>query len=671
MEALRRDVADLSPSLHFRDIDLLPRICPAQEVKRKRDGSLATTYTGVVHLDVEKIGSPQEAEAIKAKAAAWPTTLATFMGSSGRTVKILVRGTLDDGTTPTKPEHINAFHTRLYEETARVYSTLLQRTLRPRQPKPQDCFRWTYDPTAYYNGNAMPVRLSLSDLASNVTPDNEAAHEYGPTSNIPSAINNSNARRRFATAFEETQKKYAGAELTPAAELNATAAEAYTEGLPLEETIRQAYVSMHWHDLGIAGIREAVESVYTELASKGKSAEKRSMQSISAQLQAFMSAHYDLRYNELTNGVEWRQNNSSAYTFLPLDSRVMNTMIQACHDNGIEVFDRDMKRYLGSTRIRNYNVALAYLSEVRGQWDGTTDYIGALADRVPCRNPNWREWFHTWFLGMVAQWMGMGSVYGNAVVPLLIGPQGCGKSTFGQLILPPELREAGYRELVDFSSKLEAERMLSTSLLINLDEFNQISEKTQQGFLKNLIQKSSIKGRRPYSSVTQNMQRYASFVATTNLADALSDPSGSRRYIIADILNGTIIDNKPAFYYTEVYAQALSEIESGRLTYFTPDEVNKIENYNSTYVNMKAEVRQFLDVFELATEVDAGATKRKVSDIAKIVYKQTGFKYSKSDIVNLGHWLTAQARCGRVTKTTANGTAVYLVREIQNDEGVE
>ncbi len=669
VEALRREVGDLPPSFHFRDIDLLPRVCPGEIEQRKRDGSTKTTYTGIVHLNVDNIGSAQEAEAIKAKAAAWPTTLATFVGSSGLTVKVLVRGTLDNGKTPKERNVIDAFHSRLYDETARVYSTLLQKPLRPRKAKPQDCFRWTYDPTAYYNAKAMPVMLSLGQVMSGTQGTDDSAHEYGPTSNAPSQANESNARRRFATAFakalEHSERYYTAEE-----ELNAVAAEAYAEALPLEQTIRQAIVSTHWYDLGRDKIRETVESVYTEMDSKSKKSRSKgstgsTMQMLNSRLQEFMAAHYDLRYNELTNGVEWRPNNSASYVFSPLDDRTMNTMIQACHDNGIEIFDRDMKRFLGSTLIRNYNAARAYLQEVEGQWDGKTDYIGMLADRVPCRNPKWRDWFHTWFLGMVAQWDGWNTVYGNAVVPLLIGPQGCGKSTFGQLILPPELREIGYRELVDFSSKLEAERMLSTSLLINLDEFNQISEKTQQGFLKNLIQKSAVKGRRPYSSTVQSLPRYASFIATTNLSDVLNDPSGSRRFIIADIRSGSIIDTEPRFYYPKVYAQALSELEQGRHYYFTPQEVNEIESYNASYMTLRPEVSQILDNFELLTEHEDGCRKMKVTDIAFHIKRRTGYAFSKSGLQYLGRWLTAQARLGRVSKTNINGTAAYLVRELE------
>ena len=287
-----------------------------------------------------------------------------------------------------------------------------------------------------------------------------------------------------------------------------------------------------------------------------------------------------------------------------------------------------------------------------------------MADRVPTDNPHWRERFHTWFLGMVAQWEGWNISHGNAVVPLLVGAQGCGKSTFGQMLLPPELRDVGYRELVDFTSKQDAERMLCNSLLINLDEFNQISEKIQQGFLKNLIQKSSVKGRRPYSSVTLNMPRFASFIATTNMADVLSDPSGSRRFIIAEIKDGHAINLNGPIPYGAMYAQAQTELSEGRRAYFTAEEVTAIEADNAVFTTLKPEVRRFLDVFQPATTRAEGTVALRLTELVTEIRNLTGFAYSDRGFNYLGRWLTTEAKAGRIRKTLHNGSPVYLVRHI-------
>ncbi len=671
VEAFRHELKDLPPFLHPKLKDQLPLICPGQLVRRRRNGTQSIAYTGVVLLEVSNLSSTEEAEELRAKAAAWPTTLLAAIGASGRSLKILVRGSFDDGSLPTDVAVIDRFHQQLYNICSTVYASVLGTTLKSKNPQPADTFRWCGDASAHYDGQAATVKVSRGLVSSTGSRTDDDAKEYGAQSSQPSLENNSLWRRRFALAYAAAceQDESATAAQHPdkevlSSELEAVAIEAIRLGIPQEDCVRQARLHPRWRELDNELQRAIIESAYMENSQLAGRNHNHSMQELSFRLQEFINTRYDLRFNVLTNGVEWRRNDAASFIFQPLDTRVMNTMIQECHESGLDVFDRDMKRYLGSTRIREYNVARAYLRSVKGEWDGHTDHIGALADRVPCRNPHWREWFHTWFLGMVAQWDGWDTVHGNSVVPLLIGQQGCGKSTFGQLILPPELREAGYRELVDFTSKQDAERMLSNSLLICLDEFNQISEKIQQGFLKNLIQKSSVKGRRPYSSVTQNLPRYASFIATTNMADVLSDPSGSRRFVVADIRDGSLINTQPPYYYSQIYAQAMVEIEQGRRHYFTAEEVREIETYNATYNAMRPEVSRFLDIFELAADNEAGNIKLKLSDITKTIKKQTGYDYSDKAFNYLGRWLTSEARAGRVRRTMANGSPHYCLKAL-------
>ena len=114
---------------------------------------------------------------------------------------------------------------------------------------------------------------------------------------------------------------------------------------------------------------------------------------------------------------------------------------------------------------------------------------------VPTKNPHWEDWFYTWFLGMVRQWQVSNfAKYGNQAVPLLISTQGWNKTTFCEQLLPPEL-SWGYTGNLQMDDKRQVLQQMAQMLLINLDEFNQISPKTQQGFLKNLLQKSSVKMR--------------------------------------------------------------------------------------------------------------------------------------------------------------------------------
>ena len=147
---------------------------------------------------------------------------------------------------------------------------------------------------------------------------------------------------------------------------------------------------------------------------------------------------------------------------------------------------------------------------------------------------------------------------------MLVGAQGTRKSTFCRDLIPPELR-GYYTDSIDFSRKRDAEMYLNRFALINIDEFDQVTL-TQQGFLKHILQKPVVNLRKPHGSSVQELQRYASFIATSNQKDLLTDPSGSRRFICIEVKD--TIDTARPIDYQQLYAQAMYEIYHGERYWF-------------------------------------------------------------------------------------------------------
>ena len=174
-------------------------------------------------------------------------------------------------------------------------------------------------------------------------------------------------------------------------------------------------------------------------------------------LEEFLKRRYEFRFNTVLDEVEYRQRDSVHFYFKPLDKRTRNSIALCALKEGLQVWDRDIDRFLTSDFVPLYNPVEEYLCDLP-RWDGT-DRIRALARLVPCGNPHWEELFYRWFLGMVAHWRGMDRQHGNSTSPLLVGSQGFRKSTYCRNLLPPELR-FGYADSLDFSSKQEAERAL-------------------------------------------------------------------------------------------------------------------------------------------------------------------------------------------------------------------
>ena len=159
-------------------------------------------------------------------------------------------------------------------------------------------------------------------------------------------------------------------------------------------------------------------------------------------------------------------------------------------------------------------------------------------------------------------------MYANSTSPILVGAQGTHKSTFCREMIPPALR-AYYTDSIDFSQKRDAELYLNRFALINIDEFDQITL-TQQGFLKHILQKPVVNLRKPHGRSVLELQRYASFIGTSNQKDLLTDPSGSRRFICIEVTGN--IDTTQPIDYEQLYAQAMHEISHGERYWFNSED---------------------------------------------------------------------------------------------------
>lgn len=307
----------------------------------------------------------------------------------------------------------------------------------------------------------------------------------------------------------------------------------------------------------------------------------------------FLGRRYSFRYNTLLGYNEYRETNAAETDYKPLCPRTRNRMTLELQLEGIDASLRDVRNYLESDYIRPYDPIGEYLHDCDGIWDGH-DHIADLAATVPTDAPLWKEWFTTWLLAMVDQWQGNGCrVYGNSVAPLLISPQGYNKSTFCRQLLPQQLAW-GYTDSLNISEKRNVMTAMSQQLLINLDEFNQISPTVQQGFLKNIIQLPHVRIRRPYASHFEDVRRTASFIATSNLTDILSDPSGNRRFIGIELTAPIDVSHAPD--HRQLFAQALHMLRHGSRPWFDKVQTQTVMQWNRRY-EIKDPVEQFFRMF--------------------------------------------------------------------------
>ena len=326
----------------------------------------------------------------------------------------------------------------------------------------------------------------------------------------------------------------------------------------------------------------------------------------------FFEHNYELRYNVMKQTEEFREKpthrseeatqlreesthfGEEAPQWRQLTDREFRKMAIEQMEQVGAAWSIDVELYLRSALIHDYSPIADYLSSLPA-WDGS-DHIRQLAQRVPCAFPEWPEWFHRWFLAMVAQWQQRSRDYGNSVVPMLIGAQGTHKSTFSKLLLPPSLREY-YIDDIKLDAAEQVERMISRMLLVNIDEYNAKTDR-EQAKIKRVLTERDVQTRKMRSDQYLLLPRMASFIATTNEREPLTDSTGSRRYLCCEVTS--IIDTDTPIDYPQLYAQAVSELEQGMPWYFSKEEELQIERHNQQYQCQSSVETVLLTYFEPA-----------------------------------------------------------------------
>lgn len=620
--------------------------------KKEAGQVVMQSYNGVVLLEVNDLAGDAEIAMIRRKVAEAPQTLAAFAGSSGRSVKILVCFSLPGGGLPQSREQAECFHAHAYRKAVHYYRMLLERDLSLKQPVLERGCRFSSDPDLYYNPEALPVPMEQPlRMPSEATWQEQKMLEKDPLERLmPGMERSQRVSMLYEASLKDTLNHFGGYRSDdPKLFLVRLAENCFRSGIPEEDTVKWTLLHTELQAFEML-LRETVRNVYLLGKDFGGKPCLPPSQQLALQLEEFMQRRYEFRRNELKKEVEYRERRSYYFNFLPVTDEALNTISLQAHAEGLNFWDRDVKRYIYSNRIPLHNPVDHYLDHLPG-WDGT-DRIRALADTIPTQNADWRDLFYRWFLGMVAQWKQKSRTHANSVVPLLVGDQGCGKSTWCRNLIPHDLQEY-YDDSLDFGSKRDAERALHRFILINLDEFDSISI-SYQPYLKHLLQKPIVNARRPYKSSIQALKRYGVFIATCNNMDLLTDPTGNRRYLCVEI-NGQI--EFAPINYDQLYAQAMAALQNDERYWFDKEDEQLIMENNLAFEQKPVEEQLLLHYFRPAEPDDNGEWIPAIEIIQRIS------KRGKVKIGNthIGHFSRILQKNRFVKKHANTGNRYHVV----------
>ena len=621
----------------------LPRICFALEQEHRKGERIIRNYNGLVLLEVNNLTSYDEASAVRRGAAEMPQTLMAFVGADGQSVKIICRGELFPGqgyTLPTSDDDAKLFHENLYERARMIYNGQLGVTIEKLEPLPQRICYMSYDPQLVYNplATAIYARPEKATNALNRQPSvlEQTGDELG-----------FDRYRSLHTVFEYNLSKacddtegIADEDERQHARLIKLAQYCQETGLAMGPAMRLALMhSAFWSNAEL--VRKVFENAYRDehvrkyMERKGVQRQKNIPPEtlLTMKINIFLNANYELRKNVMRGVAEYRMRTGVGFSFQDLTEEARNSITMRALEQGIRCWDKDIRRYVNSDDIQRYDPMNDYLDHLP-RWDGK-DRVTELAERVPTEWTEWPHLFHIWMRSMVAMWLGKGQLTGNALVPLLIGRQGCGKSSFCRILLPRDLLEY-YNDRINFKNEQDLNLGLTSFGLINLDEFDRVTQR-QQIVLKYLVSTADLKYRPPYGKAYTTNRRYASFIGTTNEQTPLVDPSGSRRFVCVSI-DGDI-DFQTPVKHDQLYAQLLCEINHGERYWLTKDEEHSLMEHNLQYQQLNGLGEMMLSLIQKPRPDDEGEwmSLKALSALMKKHFR--GYKEDEGTFRKMGNYL--------------------------------
>ena len=317
--------------------------------------------------------------------------------------------------------------------------------------------------------------------------------------------------------------------------------------------------------------------------------DSRPRKSTIMEVEAFLTARYHFRRNILSLQVEFckieilkngKIERLAAQQFNVLTDAAENTLWIDMQRAGLNTDMQTLHAYLTSNYVKEFHPVKHYLESLP-EWDGH-DHIADLLRMVHCRDCSPEDfdfYVRRWLVAMVAATLDDNVV--NHQIFVLLGPQGTYKTSFMNNLLPPELRQY-------FCMKTNSQRMtkddafaLAENVLIDMEEIDSMGRQ-EVNQLKAMASQPFVKDRPAYGRSKVRLPHMASFCATGNNMQFLTDETGNRRWLVFEVDH---IDNPwtTTINYPGVYSQIRHLLDTGFRYWFETDEIARLNTRNRTY----------------------------------------------------------------------------------------
>jgi hypothetical protein len=350
----------------------------------------------------------------------------------------------------------------------------------------------------------------------------------------------------------------------------------------------------------LPGANRAVENKAMAKERKSQSPEQATLsegkQSKNEVIESYLNRNYSFRYNIVKCKPEYKSMDS-CMPFTPVTRFVLNSLKRELDKNmGLSTSAENIRGILESDFSPKINPVQDYFKNLPRMNPEINRFIEKLAETAQVTNPEkWLLYLTKWLVGVVANAL---NEFGcqNHLCLVLTGEQGRFKTTWLDNICPLSLRSYLFTGKIDPQSK-DVLTLIAEYLFINIDDQLKALNKRDENELKNLITTPAVKYRRPYDVYIEEYPHLASFMASVNGNDFLTDPTGSRRFLPFEVMK---MDLKAAqeINMDNVFSEVLFIYESGFRYWFDDAEIVELHQYSTGFHVQTAEYEMLVQGFE-------------------------------------------------------------------------
>lgn len=589
-------------------------------------------------VDIDKIPDEKMQEVI-AKADKDPYVMARYVTASGHGLRILARYKPFDDPEVTAVELFDV----VVRKAMDYFSILLGV---PADEKCCDITRMcglAHDPTAYFCWNSKPFELESKDIK-RLYFKKSMAEKY---------------ERRSSRRRKPSQKMVSLAKHIPTIDEAAASIEKLLEtwGKAFEPSRHNDYV----YNFGLTCLKYDIDQKEaTDYADQHFSAQYPKTVSVMNQaykhqeqrgtwqfmrkgesygkkpsikmLKQWLSMRYEFHRNEVTGNYEVCSRDvlkGKFHSWTRMDDNIENSLWIEMEEDGLQTLLPRLHSLINSDFSEKYNPLLDYLTALPA-WDGKTDYIQMLADRIHIADTDgahhtqedFRYFFKKWFVAMVVTWV-TDTVVGQTIL-IFVGKGGLFKTTFFDKLLPKILHDYFINEsTASYTDKDFMEAMASKALMC-LDEFETAFGKNLSAF-KSCVTKLFFSIRRPYDKYRTELPHRAAMCGTSNSVQIISEEE-NRRYspwLIESI--DSPIDHP--IDYQHVYAQAVAlgkevmerqrKHEDGWVFWLTTEDIEVMREHNKMFMISNYMEDQILRYYRVPGKYPAASGFREKAQIER------------------------------------------------------